>query len=216
MNLAADLAWSSSEDLLSYYAPGALSAPPQRMVPGFSLGLRRFLSDSFFVGAQLDSLPKGYAVSVAGNNDTWTLDSLCLGLDGGWVLYRAVSVAFYGQASVGWLMLANGAYERTGAAPDKGSLEGSALSEQFSLGALWFILPSVALEAQGGYRFGRVPVSVTSTTLGRWKPLNGPDFYADFGGSFARLGLSFFWGLANPWGEQEAPSAPPPPENTAP
>lgn len=215
LSLGADLAWPATEDLLSYYPAGALSAPAPRLLPGFDLGLRRFLSDSFYVGAQLASLPKGYSVSLGPDTDTWTLDSLLLGVNGGWLLYRAVSVAFYGEASAGWLMLVNGSYERTGSASDKGSLEGGALSEQFSVGALWFILPSVALEAQGGYRFARVPLSI-STTLGKWKPANGPDFYADFSGSFARLGLSFFWGLRNPWGEQAAPDAPPPPENPAP
>jgi hypothetical protein len=211
LSLSADLSWTSTQDLLSFYPPGTLSAPPASAAPGFNLGLRRFVSDSFYVGAQLSSLPKNYSVSVGADQDTWTLDSLLLGAEGGWLLYRAVSVAFYGEASVGWLMLVNGDFERSGADTDKGSLEGGALSEQFSLGALWFILPSVALEAQGGYRFGRVPVTVDSS-IGRWTPKNGPDFYADFSGSFARLGLSFFWGLSNPWGEQEAPSAPPPPD----
>lgn len=212
LNLSADLAWPPTEDLLSYYPAGALSAPGARMVPGFNLGLRRFLSESFFIGAQLSSLPKGYSVTVAASQDTWSMDSLLLGVAGGWLIYRAVSVAFYAEAAAGWLSLVNGTYERTGAGADKGSLEGSALSEQFSLGALWFILPSVALEAQGGYRFGRVPVSYTNGG-GRQKPPSAPEFYADFSGSFARLGLSFFWGLSNPWGEQEAPDAPPPPDD---
>lgn len=215
LSLDADLAWPSSEDLLSFYPAGTLSAPAPRLLPGFSLILRRYLSDSFFVGAQLASLPKGYSVDLGASNDTWTMDSLLLGVSGGWLLYRAVSVAFYGEASAGWLVLVDGSYERTGAGADKGSLEGSALSEQFDLGALWFILPSVALEAQGGYRFGRVPVTV-STGSGKWQPVNGPDFYADFSGSFARLGLSFIWGLRNPWGEQAAPDAPPPPDESKP
>lgn len=212
LSLSADLAWLGGEDLLSFYPSGALSVPAARLHPGFSLGLRRHLSGTFFVGAQLSSLPKGYQAEVGGQQDTWLFDGLLLGLSGGWLLYRAVSVAFYAEAQAGWLTLSNGSLDRTGSAATAGSLEGSALAEQFSLGALWFILPSVALEAQGGYRFARLPLSLT-TSAGRQTPPSMPEFYVDFSGSFARLGLSFYWGVKNPWGEQDAPPAPkiPPP-----
>jgi len=70
-------------------------------------------------------------------------------------------------------------------------------------------LPSVALDLSGGYRFARLPLSF-STSSGQMSPSFTPEFYADLGGPYGRLGLSFFWGLRNPWGQSEAP--PPPSE----
>ena len=84
------------------------------------------------------------------------------------------------------------------------------MAEQFGVGGLWFILPSVALEAQGGYRFARLPLRLT-TDKGVQSPPSAPEFYADMSGPYGKLGLSFFWGLRNPWGEAEAPPPPPPP-----
>jgi hypothetical protein len=212
LSLAVDLSWQGGEDLLSYYPAGALSAPPTRAYPGFGLGLRRHLNDSFFVGAHLGSLPKSHRAVLGADEDDWAFEGLMLGVSGGWLLYRAVSVAFYAEAQAAWLTLIDGQLQRRGPAATSGSLEGSALAEQFSLGALWFILPSVALEAQGGYRFARLPLGLV-TKAGRQSPPSAPEFYADFSGSFARLGLSFFWGLKNPWGEQAPPGPPgiPPP-----
>lgn len=210
MNVSADLGHYSSEDLLSFYAQGALSAPAPQSYPGFSLGLRRHLSEHFFAGLQLASLPKGYSVSLGGSTDQWALDGLLLGASGAWMLQPTEALALYAEAQVGWLTLINGGLERSGASTATGSLEGSALAEQFGLGALWFILPSVALEAQGGWRFARLPLTL-STGSGRQSPPSAPEFYADFSGPYGRLGLAFFWGLKNPWGEQDAPPAPAPP-----
>ncbi len=213
LNLSADLAWMGGDDLLSFYPQGALGAPARRAFPGFGLGLRRHLSDSFFVGAQLASLPKGYWVERGADKDSWAFDGLQLGAGAGWVVRLSRRAAVYAEAQVGWLSLVNGSLERSGANATTGSLEGSALSQQLGLGLLGFILPSVALEAQGGYRFARLPLSF-STKAGRQSPPSAPEFYADFSGPFARLGLSFFWGLRNPWGQQAAPEAPafePPP-----
>lgn len=210
LSLSADMAWLNGQDLLSYYPSGALSAPPTQVFPGFNVGLRRHLSDRFFVGLQLSSLPKGYNVDVAGSNDTWTFDGLMLGLSGGWVWLHSAHWALYTEAEAGWLGLADGSLERTGANAGTGSLDGSALAEQFNLGVQCFILPSVALEAQGGYRVAHLPLSL-STANGRQTSPSAPEFYVDLGGPFVRLGLSFFWGLRNPWGEQAVPAAPAPP-----
>lgn len=211
LNVSGDFSYEAGQDLTSFYPAGALEPPASRVYPGFALALRRHLNDAFFVGAHLASLPKGYSVSLAGSNDTWSLDALMLGLSLDWMLYRAVSVGLYAEAQAGWLSLLGGSLERTGAGATKGSLEGSALAEQFGLGGLWFILPSVALEAQGGWRFARLPLRL-STSAGPQSPPSAPEFYADLGGAYGRLGLSFFWGLRNPWGESEAPPPPPPPQ----
>lgn len=210
LNLSADTAWLKSADLLSYYPSGALGAPATQVFPGFNLGLRRHLSDRFFVGLQLSSLPKGYNVDVAGSNDTWSFDGLMLGVSGGWIWLHSTHWALYAEGQAGWVGLADGSLDRTGANATHGSLEGNALAEQFSVGAQCFILPSVALEAQVGYRVAHLPLSL-STTQGRQSPPSAPEFYVDLGGHFARLGLSFYWGLQNPWGEQAAPTAPAPP-----
>lgn len=213
--IAGDFSYESGQDLQSFYPAGAISTPDPRVFPGFELALRRHFSDSFFVGGHLASLPKAYSVSANGGGllaeDVWQFDALMLGLSGNFMLYRAVSVGLYLNAQVGWLSLLGGSLERTGPAATKGTLEGSGLAEQFGVGGLWFILPSVALEAQGGYRFARLPLRL-STNQGAQSPPSAPEFYSDFSGPYGRLGLSFFWGLRDPWGETDAPPAPPPPQ----
>lgn len=212
LSLFGDFSLESGQDLQSFYPSGAISTPESRVFPGFAVGLRRHLTDNFFVGAQLASLPKSYNLSAGGNDDTWQFDGLMLGLSGDWMLYRAVSVGLYAEGQVGWLTLMGGSLDRLGPGATKGNLDGSALAEQFGLGGLWFILPSVALEAQGGFRFARLPLRF-STSQGSQTPPAAPEFFTDLSGPYGRLGLSFFWGLRNPWGEAEAPPPPPPPQD---
>lgn len=211
LNLSADLGYYKGEDLLSFYPAGTLQAPAPRAFPGFSVGLRRHFNERLFAGLQLSSLPKSYALDRSdGGSDLWTFDGLLLGASGGLILARGAQSALFAEAQWGYLSLINGTLDRSGPQASSGSLEGAGLAQQYGLGLLGFILPSVALEAQGGWRFARLPLSL-STRDGKQSPPSAPEFYSDFSGPYGRLGLNFFWGVRNPWGEQEAPPAPAPP-----
>jgi hypothetical protein len=207
ISLGGDFTNEGSQDLQSFYAPGSIGLPATRVVPGYYLQGRKYISDSFFALACLSSLPKSYSVNQAGSQDQYEWDALILGTGGGWILYRALNFAFSAQAEAGWLVMSEGSFERSGANATKGTLEGSALATQFSVGGLWFVLPSVALDLCGGYRFARVPLSF-ATDAGNLSPTFAPQFYADFSGAYGRAGLSFFWGLRNPWGQSAAPPPP--------
>jgi hypothetical protein len=207
LNLGVDLASLGSQDLKQFYAPGAISGPADRYFPGFYLGGRLHVNEIFFLSLGLSSLPKGYVVQTAGGEDSYQWDALFLNAGLGWMLWRSTRGAVYTQAEAGWLTLAEGSFERTGAGATKGLFEGSALATQLSFGWMYFLMPSVALEAGAGWRFARLPLSFT-TAAGHALPNFTPEYYADFSGPFGRLGLAFFWGLKNPWGESEAPPPP--------
>jgi hypothetical protein len=209
ITLGGDFSDQSGEDLPGFYpGPAAVAASP-RIVPGYYLQGRKYISDSFFALASLSSLPKSYSLSLSGNQDQYDWDALVFSTGGGWMLYRALNFGLSAQAEVGWLALSEGSFQRSGAAPTSGSFSGSAVATQFSLGGLWFILPSVALDLSGGYRFARVPLSF-SPDANDPSPGFPSQIYADFSGAYGRAGLSFFWGLRNPWGQSPAP--PPPSE----
>jgi hypothetical protein len=212
LNVSGDLAWPTTHDLASYYPNGAIADPAVTLFPGFSLTLRRHLDAGFFTGFQLGSLPKGYSLDVGPNHDTWTLDALTANAVLGWMVLPTPELGLFLEVQAGWFGLSNGALERSGPGSTDGVLEGSGLNAQAGVGLQAFILPSVALEAQGGWRNARVGVDL-STSAGKQTPPSGPEFFVDDSGPFVRLGLTFYWGLRNPWGEQAAPPAPkiPPP-----
>jgi hypothetical protein len=76
------------------------------------------------------------------------------------------------------------------------------------VGGRWFVLPSVGLELQAGWRDAKISASVAQGSTGG----SSPD--VDFGGPFAKAGLTFLWGLRNPWGESAPPEAPAPPPSS--
>lgn len=209
LSVGGDFSYLGAQDLASFYAASSLNGPTSRVLPGFYLEGRKHVSESFFGLASLASLSKSYTVDNGSGQDLYQWDAVMLSVGGGWVLYRAVNFALLAQGEFGWLGMTDGSFSRDGAAATKGSFEGSAPATQFSAGGLWFILPSVALELNGGYRFARLPLRF-STASGQMSPSFAPEFFADFSGPFGRAGINFFWGLRNPWGQSEAP--PPPSE----
>lgn len=206
VSLGGDFVNMGSDDLESFYPSGSLSAPPRHLTPGFYLQIRKHVSETFFGLVDLSSLPKAYTVDRPSGQDLYEWDAVLLGLGGGWMLYHALNFGLSAQGEFGWLTLTQGSYEHTGTNPAKGTFDGSALATQFSLGGLWFVMPSVALEISGGYRFARLPLSRSASI----PPPTGsaPEYYADLSGSFGRCGLSFFWGLRDPWGQSDAPPPP--------
>ena len=207
LSVGGDFAYLGAQDLASFYPAASLSGPTSRVLPGFYLEVRKHVSESFFGLAALSSLSKSYSVDLGTGQDLYQWDAAIISVGGGWVLYRALNFGLLAQGEFGWLAVTDGSFSRDGVAPTKGVFEGSAPATQFSLGGLWFILPSVALELKGGYRFARLPLSFT-TAAGQMNPAFAPEFYADFSGPYGRAGLSFFWGLRNPWGQSDAPPPP--------
>jgi hypothetical protein len=202
LSLGGDFSSLGGQDLGTFYASGAPAEPAARLSPGFFLLGRKHVSDGFYACAGLSSLSKNYSVDRPGGQDLFEWDSLLMSTGGGWLLSRSLGFALFTQAEVGWFYLSQGTFERTGPAATQGLFQGSALATQFSAGGLFFLLPSVALDLDGGYRFARLPLTYSGNA---GDPGFKPDFYADFSGPYARAGLNFFWGLRNPWGPGEAP-----------
>jgi hypothetical protein len=211
LSLGGDFASLGSQDLQSFYPAGSISPPASHLTPGFFLLGRKHVSDSFYAVGGLSSLSKDYTVDWSGGQDLYQWDAVFFSTGGGWMLYRAINFDLFAQAEAGWLLMTQGSFERTSTNPalasTKGTFEGAAIATQFSAGGLWFILPSVALDLSGGYRFARLPLNF-STSAGEVNPSFTPEFFADLSGPYGRIGLNFFWGLRNPWGQSEAPPPP--------
>lgn len=207
LTVGGDFSYLSANDLASFYPASSLNGPTSRVLPGFYLEVRKHVSESFFGLASLTSLSKSYSVDRGTSQDLYQWDTAIISVGGGWMLYRALNFGLAAQGEFGWMGLTDGSFSRDGVAPTKGIFEGSAPATQFSASGLWFILPSVALELKGGYRFARMPLNFT-TAVGQVNPAFAPEFYADFSGPYGRAGLSFFWGLRNPWGQSDAPPPP--------
>jgi hypothetical protein len=208
MNLSGDFGLEAGRDVASFYPAGAVPAQPTGVFPGFALAARRGLGERFYLGAALSSLPKTYTLTAFGSQDQWQFSGLLLDLSAGWILARWGDFGLFAEAQAGWLSLMDGSLTR-GSVGVTGSVSGNAPTGQAGVGLRWFILPSVALELQGGWRAARVGAGL-SVSGGDAQPPSGTP-WVDFGGPFGRLGLDFFWGLSNPWGTSEAPPPPPPP-----
>lgn len=207
LTVGGDFSYQGAQDLASFYPASSLSGPTSRVLPGFYLEVRKHVSETFFGLASLTSLSKSYSVDRGIGQDLYQWDAAIISVGGGWMLYRALNFGLAAQGEFGWMGLTDGSFSRDGIASTKGIFEGSAPATQFSASGLWFILPSVALELKGGYRFARMPLNFT-TAVGQVNPAFAPEFYADFSGPYGRAGLSFYWGLHNPWGQSDAPPPP--------
>jgi hypothetical protein len=207
LSLGGDFASLGDQDLKSFYPAGSIGAPASHLTPGFFLLGRKHVSDSFYAVGGLSSLSKGYTVDRSGGQDLYQWDTVFISTGGGWMLSRALNFGLFAQAEAGWLVMTDGSFESTGSSATKGAFEGSAIATQFSAGGLWFLMPSVAIDLSGGYRFARLPLRF-STSAGAVNPGFAPEPFADFSGYYGRIGIDFFWGLRNPWGPSEAPPPP--------
>jgi len=214
LSLCGDFALESGADIQSLYPAGSVAAQPRALDPGFALGVRRHFGESFFGGFELGSLPKGYTINAFGNQDLWQISGLEVGGTVDWIFARVSTLTFFAGYQAGWVTLAGSTLDRSGGQIANGTLDGSGFGQEAGLGIQWTVLPSVALEVQGGWRGARIPVRLDVSGGNPWPPSDSPDI--DFSGPFARLGLDFTWGLRNPWGESEAPPPPPPPGSQQP
>lgn len=206
LDFSADFAYLKSEDIRDLYAsdPGLPSA---RVFPGMDLSLRWHLVDEFYLGAGLGSLSKSYSVALTatGETETYEWNALYPRIFGGLVWYRWINSYLYFQAEAGGVFVNQGSYLRSGGASEvKGSFDGSTYGAAAGLGGVWFALPSVGLQLEGGYRRAVVQSTFDQRPTRSWD--------ISYSGPYARAGLSFFWGLKDPWGNlSEAPEAPSPP-----
>lgn len=211
LDLGTDISFSRSDDIQAYYAPGSLSVPESQVNPGIFVSLRHHFLDQFYAGLGLSTLPKGYTLQIngAGDTESYTWDALYVYALGGWVWHRGVNSYVYFQAETGPAFLYQAVYTRSGTSPLKGSFEGGTIATAASLGGTWFIIPSVGLNLEAGYRRALISPVEFRTGSGVVAPAYVKDFYVNGTGAYARAGLTFFWGVKNPWGEFADPPDPP-------
>jgi hypothetical protein len=211
VNLSANFSYTKSEDIQALYAQST-GLPSAHVFPGMDLSLRWHLVDEFYLGMGLGSLSKSYSVALTatGETETYEWNALYPRVFGGLVWYRWVNSYLYFQGEAGAVFLNQGSYLRSGGATEtKGTFDGSTYGAAAGLGGVWFALPSVGLQMEGGYRRAVIPASFNLR--------QGTNWDISHSGPYARLGLTFFWGLKDPWGNlSEAPEAPAPPPQAAP
>ena len=206
VSLGADLSYLRSDDLGALYPATELGVPDRQVFPGAFFSLRRHLSDLYYLGLGVSTLPKSYAVQVNANGDTVSYDfnTIDCYFLGGLVWYRGVNSYLYFQGEAGTAFLNQAGYTATASGGSKGAYEGSSFATAIGTGGMWFLIPSVGLNIEGGYR--RAYLDSVSSNVGT--------IFVNDSGPYARAGLSFFWGLKNPWGDSSPlPSAPEPPQN---
>jgi hypothetical protein len=203
LSLGADLAYLSSRDAQAL-GPDPTAADEKRSFVGLGLALKKHVSDSYFVGLGFSSLPRSYSFASAVGTERYDWDLLGLQVLGGFNWYRFSNSALYVQAEAGAAMLNQASYRLDAATPKEGAYDGSAFSSAVALGGSWNLMPSVALDLQGGYR--RILFDSLSASPGVPSPGS-----LNYSGPFARLQAVFYWGLANPWGEGPEAPAPLPP-----
>lgn len=205
MSLGADFSLMKSDDVQALYQ-GGVSMPETQVFPGIYLSVRKHVSDSFYLGLGLSTLPKAYSVQVSATGETENYDwnAVYPFVLGGWVWYSGSTMYSYVQAEAGYAVLNQASFSRKGVNAVSGAFEGSAFASAIGLGGVWLMIPSVGLNLEGGYR--RANLDSVSFSLPPGK------ISINDSGPYGRLCVSFFWGMKNPWGEgTPVPQAPGPP-----
>jgi hypothetical protein len=198
----------SNDDLLAHYPKASTSFPSSSTFMDYSIKGRYHFSNALYSGLELDSLHKTYELKIGNGfaKETFDWNALYPSILMGWSFFRGENSWLGVEASAGYITLYQSRYIYEGPTPSKGKFEGSAFSGTLGLSGTWALLPAIGVDIMGGYRLARINNVQAPFDDGSGQKLNydGSQPFIDFSGLIARVGLSFNWGMPDPWGENEA------------
>ncbi len=213
LSVGGDFSYNPDFDLKNFYPAGGVIGPGPRVFNGIDLSLRWHFHEKFFAGLGVSTLSKIYDVQVGGSKSSFAFDAVYTHLQLGWIWLERPTYYSYLQGEAGLATLNQATYlSSTGNPLDDGNLEGSGFATAFGVGGVLFLIPSVGVKLEGGYRNALItPVNFVKSGSLQSPPSGSKDFFVEDSGPYARLSLDFFWGVKNPWGTYGPSPEPPAP-----
>jgi hypothetical protein len=211
LSLAADFNNFQNQDILGFYPPESTTLPAGSTFIGSSLRFRYHINNWVYAGLGIDWLAKAFELSVSSEiTQTYNWNAWNPYASLGVSYFRGANSFLYLEAGAGRILLQDSTFFETGGENTRASFTGAANSVAVGTGGTWFLIPLLAAEIYGGFRWARLDASSMTAGFSEGSPLNnvkGEKPFLDFSGPVVRLGLSLYLGMPDPFADLTASEA---------